>query len=103
MREDRRWREEKRERVEMLTQPHSQEASSKVEVKEVGGGWGWGGINKEGGSRSTPSAIFPSLTKNLEIRLQANETLRGGRRAASVLRRDQRAIGPSEADHDIAC
>lgn len=100
MREDRRWREEKRKRVEMLTQPHSQEASSKMEVKEVGGR---GGIKKEGGPCSTLSVIFPSSTKNLEIRLQANETMRGGRRAARVLRRDQRAIGPSEADHDIAC
>lgn len=39
MREDRRWREEKREQIEgdereeMLTQPHSHEASSKGEVK----------------------------------------------------------------------
>lgn len=35
MREDRRWREEKREQIEdeTLTQPHSHQASSKGEVK----------------------------------------------------------------------
>lgn len=61
MREDRRWREEKRERVEMLTQPHSQEASSKVEVKEVGGGkWGGGG-GREGGSLALDSCYFSIL------------------------------------------
>lgn len=87
IREDRGWREEKRgqtegdEREEMLTQPHSHEASSKVEVK-----------GDQQGERLTLT-IFLGVG-GLKITLQANVMLRGGRWAVSVLRRDQHALWP---------
>lgn len=77
IREDRGWREEKREqtegdeREEMLTQPHSHEASSKVEVK-----------GDQQGERLTLT-IFLGVG-GLKITLQANVMLRGGGDEQSV-------------------
>lgn len=96
IREDRGWREEKREqtegdeREEMLTQPHSHEASSKVEVK-----------GDQQGERLTLT-IFLGVG-GLKITLQANVMLRGGAMSSQCPQTGSTRPLTTEADHDIAC